>query len=72
MSLSIVGSGEDSGTWGEPSETATSVENARSRISCSDVANAIRDALDAIKAGRVDIARERLADLVDASHKDAR
>jgi hypothetical protein len=65
LSLSIVGSGEDSGACGERSEPATSVEIGRSRISCSNVANAVEEALAAIDAGRVDIARERLGALLE-------
>ncbi len=40
------------------------VESSRSPLSCSNVASAIRDALAAIDAGRVDIARQRLAELL--------
>jgi hypothetical protein len=65
LPLSIGGSGQESETCGEASESATSVESGRSRISCSNVANAIAEALAAIKAGRVDIAREGLEALLE-------
>jgi hypothetical protein len=43
----------------------TSIESGWSRRSCSNVASAIGEAIAAIDAGRVDIARQRLAEFVN-------
>jgi hypothetical protein len=62
------GSGEESGAWAVKGEESTSIEDGRTTLSCSNVANVakgLRDALLALTEGRLDIARTRLAELLE-------
>jgi hypothetical protein len=60
----LANSAEKSVGCGEEGELAIPTSNCEFRSSCSDVARAIRDALAAIDAGRVEVARERLEALL--------
>jgi hypothetical protein len=60
------GSGEVSGSCGTSDEEAMSIENGRASLSCSKVAKLATEALAALDAGQIDLARERMATLVTA------
>jgi hypothetical protein len=60
----VTSSAEKSVGCGEEGELAIPARNCEWPGSCSDVARAIRDALAAIDAGRLEIARGRLEALL--------
>ena len=64
--LGLADSAEKSVGCGEEGELAIPARNCEWPGSCSDVARAIRDALAAIDAGRVEVARERMEGLLRA------
>ena len=59
------GSGKESGDCAVKGEDSTSIENGRTTLSRSNVAKGLRDALLALAEGRLDIARTRLAELLE-------
>jgi hypothetical protein len=59
------GSAEKAGAW-EEGDRSISVERRRVTLSCSNVARFATEALAALDAGRIDLARERMAALVIA------
>jgi len=58
---------EVSGACGDDGGLAISVESDRMPLSCSNVAKLATEALAALDAGQIDLARERLAALVSAT-----
>jgi hypothetical protein len=66
------GSGEESEPCGTSEEGPISIESGRAPLSCSNVANVaktVRAALEALDVGRVDVARERLVEVLEALGK---
>ena len=70
------GSGEKSATCAQKAEGVTSIENGQTPLSCSNVANPTilnemraiaEEALEALEAGRIDIAKARLMTFVAAA-----
>lgn len=59
------GSSEESGAYAGESGESMSIESGRVPLSCSNVANRVREALAALDAGRIDIARARLNELLE-------
>jgi hypothetical protein len=59
------GSSEESGAYAAEGGESMSIESGRMPSSCSNVARRVREALAALDAGRVDIAKQRLAELLD-------
>jgi hypothetical protein len=60
------GSGDVSGCCGTSAEESMAIENRRASQSCSSVAKLATEALAALDAGQIDLARERMARLVSA------
>jgi hypothetical protein len=61
------GSGEKPGRCGTSAKAAISIESGRASLSCSNVARLATEALAALDAGQLDLARGRLAALITAN-----